>query len=143
MYRAHYYLQELFVDPSQIALLANPGGAFPQPGYEQQHAYAMQQGAGGGGGGFAMQAGGPVVGAPLPLPSLTSLGVQAETVRQLRYITLAHLSLNGCQAILSPSAIPLSLVLCRLPSPFPLPTARYRSLTLSSSLPPSPCYAVR
>jgi len=84
--RAHYFVLELFADPSQIASL---GGA---PGGYEQHIQAAP----GGGGNFSMHGGGgsPQMsataysphsssGAPLHLSSLTTLGVQAETVRQL------------------------------------------------------------
>jgi len=85
--RAHYFVVELFADPSQIASL---GGA---AGGHEQHIQAAP------GGNFAMHGGGSphgsphmsaspysshsASGAPLPLSSLTTLGVQAETVRQL------------------------------------------------------------
>lgn len=72
--RAHFFLQELFVDPNQMGS-SHQG---PTGSYGAAASYGDQVH-----GHYAIQNFSQVVGTPLQLSSLVALGVQAETVRQL------------------------------------------------------------
>lgn len=78
--RAHFFVLELFTDPSQIASLGSAAGG---GGYDAQMQAPPAYSVGAGGGGHSSPLPFAMPGPPLPLNTLTTLGVQAETVRQL------------------------------------------------------------